>query len=556
MEMKSIISLPDRTDLATAFPSAMALRKIVAALMKVKPGLAEIASQHDGSLPLHFAASVGDIPIAQLILSAYPKAAITPNKKGKIPLHYAAREGRTDMVEFFMKEAPETASIISKKDKLPLHFASGDGHVAVVQALLRTFPQGASLASKKGKVGLHFAARWGHIEIAQELLRVAPNTISSLDKERSCPLHDAAREGQLEMMKFLVQIYPKGLQQENIRGENPLFSAIRSGNVELVEFMVKSWPQGGINVLRQVRDDDDVDRWHPDLLEICLRGAVNIWAEDCMPSRREESSIVVSEASAESEGTSACISASVDSTDLNEVLDLTAYPDGTAASPDVKSRSSIELDINIPRSKSPILVHAEKDTSSRKRSHRCEFGISKRPRGSSCVDEDILMSERQNFSEHRKFYQVHAALQCGASATVVKCVLKRYGDAQLQIPDEIGRLPLHVALEVRQNPELVEVILECIWRPNQAACSHRDYMGRLPLHHALMSRADARIIQALLDSNPKSGVEFCNVTDPRFTDKLPLQMAMECDCDVDAIHMLLRRDPSIVTNLNSKQTLS
>jgi hypothetical protein len=39
-------------------------------LLSVQPQIASIVSEHDGSLPLHFAASLGIVPVASLIMQA------------------------------------------------------------------------------------------------------------------------------------------------------------------------------------------------------------------------------------------------------------------------------------------------------------------------------------------------------------------------------------------------------------------------------------------------------------------------------------------------------
>jgi ankyrin repeat protein len=48
--------------------SSDALLNFLRALLEATPSLAGIASSHDGSLPLHFAASLGDVRVASLLL--------------------------------------------------------------------------------------------------------------------------------------------------------------------------------------------------------------------------------------------------------------------------------------------------------------------------------------------------------------------------------------------------------------------------------------------------------------------------------------------------------
>lgn len=265
--------------------SASVLENIVGRLLSIQPHLARIPNESDGSLPLHFAASIGNIRVAALLLHYYREAALTHNIKGKIPLHYAAREGWLEMVRFLVRLVPSCVAVSTKIGKLALHFAAGEGHTEVVRDLLRAYPASANIPSKKGKVGLHFAARRGHIDIARDLYQTYPDCIHTLDYDGSNPLHDATREGQLEMAKFLVERYPPALCKSNIRDGIPLFAAIRSGNIPLCTFLIRSWPASGKHVLQTISDPtDDVSSWEPAILNLCLRGAVgnfHVSLEEC-----------------------------------------------------------------------------------------------------------------------------------------------------------------------------------------------------------------------------------------------------------------------------------
>ena len=541
--------------------SATTLEQVVASLMKHRPEWAAIASQRDGSLPLHFAASIGSIPLARFILDANRQAALEPNQKGKIPLHYAAREGRVEMVNFFMQESPTSASILSRKDKLALHFAAREGHVDVVRALLKVHPQGSTITSKKGKIALHFAARWGHIDVARELLDCSPDMISVLDYEGSSPMHDAARDGQTEMMKFLVKLWPKGLSQENLRGETPLFPAVLSGNLELVNYMVRAWPSGGRSVLQQVGDADGVSGWSPDMLELCLRGAVNIWkteenVKDVVHSAQGEE-LEPGQGHVHSKGQSeACEQA-------NSCARLALKSSGTTSSlknsPSNKLRTGDEsedesLDIHLPRCKSPVLIETARRLKSRPRSGSTEVGdCLKKKKQKTCASPtefDEILSELRTVSGHRSFLELHAALECGASAPVLACVLDRFGETQIGRMDELGRLPLHVAIgskPAKDKEKVVDLILKRIWEPRKDASFHRDYLGCLPLHRGLMNRADPRMIKALLESNPSSAVDQCEILDARFMHSSPIAMASACGCPLSTIYMLVRADPSVAS---------
>jgi ankyrin repeat protein len=440
------------------------------------------------------------------------------------------------MVKFMLQMVPETAAINSKKGKLALHFAAGEGHTEVVQALLKVHPEGASLPSGKGKVPIHFAARWDHMRIAKALSRVCPDCVSTLDYEGSLPLHDAAREGQLEMAQFLVERYPHGLSEENIRGETPLFPAVRSGNMDMCVYFIRAWPKGGKHVLQRVREEDNIQNWADGLLDLCLRGGVDNLADcpskqqDMLESQRPHMLFLSSDTPKSSNGDSA-----------NDAASEVSIGSAASLLPTTPVSATPLLDINLPRSKSPIL----EEGGPRKKRSSSLSGSNKRARRGS-IDEDDRLCSCPATTRQRRFLQVHAALECGSSPPVLETVLERHPE-QLEEIDDLGKLPLHLAVEHGSNRSL-DIIMEKIWKPYKEACSQRDFLGRLPLHLALMSRADCRIVQVLLDSNPASGVEHCDVVDTRFVDKLPIYMATEYQCDLSTVYMLLREDPSMVSS--------
>jgi len=497
--------------------SASALEGIVERLLTIKPELARVASESDGSLPLHFAASIGNIRVAALLLDHHRDAALMHNTKGKIPLHYAAREGRIEMVRFLLRLVPVCAAILTKKGKLALHFASGDGHTEVVRDLLRVYPSGAFLPSKKGKVALHFAARWGHIDIARDLCQIYPACIHTLDYDGSNPLHDATREGQLEMAKFLVERYPPVMSKSNIRGEIPLFAAIRSGNVSLCAFLIRSWPGSGKEVLQAISDPDDVSSWEPAILNLCLRGAVGNFT-DLSPEEHgytdddatnsidriiNSNAVTNFTANLHQQFSDRCSHG----TD-HKYNDASLEVGNTSTNFATPQRLPADLDILLPRSKSPIL---ESDECGKKRSSSDGTNHNKRQRR-GCADDDdeggkvvCTHCSYRNTLEKNTFYQVHAALECSATTNVLRCVLELYPE-QHSIQDDYGRLPFHIAISHCRSNGSVDFILERIWKLHQDACFSRDFFGRLPLHLALVTRADSRLVRVLLDAYPSSGV--------------------------------------------------
>lgn len=56
--------------LRSDMPPVPNLSDVVGMLIKNRPDLACVASEHDNSLPLHFAASIGDVSVADILIAA------------------------------------------------------------------------------------------------------------------------------------------------------------------------------------------------------------------------------------------------------------------------------------------------------------------------------------------------------------------------------------------------------------------------------------------------------------------------------------------------------
>ena len=378
------------------------------------------------------------------------------------------------MVAYFLYATPYTAKIASKKKKLALHFAAGDGHTDVVQQLLRVYPEGASLPSAKGKLALHFAARWGHMQIASDLLFLHPEGVRCVDWDGSLPLHDAAREGQVVMSKFLIERYPIGLSIANIRGEIPLFPAVRSGNVNLVILYLQGWAMGGMHILKAVSADDNIHDWDWNIVELCLRGAVENFSDCPLLEGKEPPAVCCTVARGDS---LSGLDATASSLSASWVLDVRCQPrqEAELSSFGLKSATTIASNAaaaeslhrslgavvesssgsdttdcisgaasaseSAPRSKSPIL---ELDVSRSKK--RASSGCSNdRKRSRSGTWNEVEESCGSSAQQQRNFIALHAALACGASSHVIKCVLNKHA-SQVSESDERGQFPLHIAV--------------------------------------------------------------------------------------------------------------
>jgi ankyrin repeat protein len=470
---------------------------------------------------------------------------------------YAAREGRLDLVRMFLERTPETAAIASHKNKLALHFAAGDGHYEVCQLLLQVHPDGASVVTQKGKIALHLAARWGYLDLCQLFYQVSPTGAKSLDWDGSLPLHDACRQGQVYTSQFLLEMYPEGVRVMNLRGEVPIFPAVRAGNLDLVDLLIRAWTLGGRHVLRNVSEDDQVDEWSWETMELLLRGAVD--KLDPSEDRLEDSGY---------SGVAAAVAAASAAASSPPIVGAaTRVPEAPGLSPPhvASSSSTDETDSSPSHRNSPVLHGSKK-----RPYYSSDLAMANHPDGPpgsieakmGGMDLDVVPPHGPP-AESSQFIPLHASMECGASLPVVLAVLEERPH-DLQAADDRGRTALHWAAchaHIRRQDALIAAAaaaqaaaaasssssappkkkkknkvgaasaaavaseavpdaespeakahLELVERlVTPEAARTRDAHGKLPLHLALESRASLPVVACLLHAHPKSGVLPCVV---------------------------------------------
>lgn len=122
--------------------------ELVRLLIQAAPQTARIA-RRDGNLPLHVvaAAPYSSVAVANLVLKAWPVAALRPNHRGWLPLHAAVDQGSTTaLLVALMRAAPQTVLQVSSTGDAALHICGNVGYSQYgpshrLAVLLRAAPQ-------------------------------------------------------------------------------------------------------------------------------------------------------------------------------------------------------------------------------------------------------------------------------------------------------------------------------------------------------------------------------------------------------------------------------
>lgn len=127
---------------------------------------------------------------------------------------------------------------------------------------------------------------------------------------------------------------------------------------------------------------------------------------------------------------------------------------------------------------------------------------------------------------------LHHALYHKRPASDVRRVLGER-EAECRVPDEDGRLPLHIGLLHDADPEVIEVLVDKF--PESAG--QPDGNAVLPVHMAIQSRAPRRSLTAILKAHPASASAMTRLG------QLPLHAACRLGASWDVIAALMEAYP-------------
>jgi uncharacterized protein len=134
----------------------------------LKQGADVNAAQGDGMTALHWAASNGDLGLAQMLMYAGANLRATTRLNGYSPLFLASREGQSSVVEALLKAGAE-ADARSSTGSTPLMLAAASGNVEAVRLLLDARADPTAKETARGQTALMFAAAYNRVG-AVELL--------------------------------------------------------------------------------------------------------------------------------------------------------------------------------------------------------------------------------------------------------------------------------------------------------------------------------------------------------------------------------------------------
>ncbi|KAJ5152081.1 proteasome regulatory particle subunit (Nas6) [Penicillium capsulatum] len=196
---------------------------------------------HNAKFPLHEAAREGRTQIAESLLSANPKSALSKDDDDRLPIHWAVANNRLPIVELLIATKNFDPDVEDGSGWTPLMIAASLKDAAgdpIIDLLLR---KGADVGVKSGsgQNALHFASSKANISTVRTLIA---NKCSARVKDirGQLPLHRAAAVGSAPILKTLLEEGKSPINATDQDGLTALHHAISEGHGDAAILLLKS----------------------------------------------------------------------------------------------------------------------------------------------------------------------------------------------------------------------------------------------------------------------------------------------------------------------------
>ena len=218
------------------------------------------ARNERGFLPIHFAATQGNLRLVRMLSEYMERLGVSGNSKGGsgwTPLHCAAEAGHVEVAKHYCSQPSFKAKSCSKDNLLsPLHCAAISGNRSVLEYLLRSGKFHPDMPSQDFDCSnsLHLTASYGHTDCCQFLIddfHLSP--ISTTGSGFTC-IHLTAAFGHLATAKYLVETKGYSPAICFFKRITPLHMAAYYGKADIISWLLstgKCDPSGAMIYTKQ-----------------------------------------------------------------------------------------------------------------------------------------------------------------------------------------------------------------------------------------------------------------------------------------------------------------
>lgn len=183
-----------------------------------------------GKTALHAAVGRSEIGFFNHLLAKREELKTQQDDEGSTPLHYVASCGDLWMTKLLLEKS---CNICDHKNRSPIHIATVEGHIGVIRLILRSNPDAHEIVDKNGRNLLHLAVKHGRIKVVKFVIEEGRSLLQSLlanqqDNDGNTSLHLAVQNHHLEIVRLLLKIKKLRKLVRNSWGMTPLDLAANS----------------------------------------------------------------------------------------------------------------------------------------------------------------------------------------------------------------------------------------------------------------------------------------------------------------------------------------
>lgn len=188
-----------------------------------------------------------DAETCKFVIQLAPTSTSMPTEKGILPLHTAASSGNIEVVKVLLSEVPNLINSCTNSGETPLMAASARGHNETVKLLL------GSSANVNHRLPCGLSALWmslhnGHEETSITLINWTESNLMVLQNNGENLLHEAVKQSLCKAAVTLVHRGVQLLQPRKSDGKTPWHLAAELGQVTVLQAMLQSGRITDINV--------------------------------------------------------------------------------------------------------------------------------------------------------------------------------------------------------------------------------------------------------------------------------------------------------------------
>lgn len=211
----------------------------------------------DGSVPAHYAAGSGHLPILLYLHERSRQALAAKNNNGATLVYIAAQEGQLDCLIWLTKTASTSPDAQTVNGMTAAHVASQEGKYECLRYLITAAHARVDLRDEYGCTLLHYAAAGGHWKIAKWLMEHCDIGGGEQDMSGATALHVAAKAGREKATQILL----KGGVSPDVKDHNDktaLEYALDNDHILCVNLLKEVTSQSLMDLKKKVRFNESV----------------------------------------------------------------------------------------------------------------------------------------------------------------------------------------------------------------------------------------------------------------------------------------------------------